>query len=155
MNIGVNTEMIIDSGVSCNVFGKVEWERLKQQRVKCQSLKSDKQLYPYGSDKPTKIMGSFDTLIVTANQSLQAEFIVVYRKGQSLLGRDTALQLGVLKLTSAAQINAINMTKVNYSRNIAIFQNLGKLFCWKFQLIKRTSPSSSRCAGRRLIYANA
>jgi hypothetical protein len=38
---------------------------------------------------------------------LQAEFIVAYGKGQSLLGHDTALKLGVFKLGTATEINNI------------------------------------------------
>lgn len=87
--------------MSCNVLGKVEWKKQNQ------SWKSDKQLYPYGSDQPMKVMASFNALIVTANVSLQAKFIVVYGKGQSLLGHDTALKLGVFKLGTAAEINNI------------------------------------------------
>lgn len=42
-----NDAMIVDSGASCNVINCMSWEELKENEVKCVSMKSNKKLYPY------------------------------------------------------------------------------------------------------------
>ena len=51
VNVGgvPNVAMIVDSGASCNVIDRKLWEELKQNKVRCVSMKSNKKLYPYGS----------------------------------------------------------------------------------------------------------
>ncbi|PIK36388.1 hypothetical protein BSL78_26782 [Apostichopus japonicus] len=58
---GVNVEMLIDSGASCNIIDKKTWDNLKQQRITCESAKIDKTLYPYGGGKPLNVLGKFAT----------------------------------------------------------------------------------------------
>ena len=52
---GVVVAMLIDSGASANVIDRNLWSRLKQQRTKCVSQKSDKKLCAYGSKQPLKV----------------------------------------------------------------------------------------------------
>ena len=73
-------------------------------------------------------MASFNALIVTANVSLQAEFIVAYGKGQSLLGHDTALNLGVFKLGTATEINNIRDERELFEKYF--FKGLVRNFNW-------------------------
>lgn len=57
-------------------------------------------MYPYGSEEPLQLLGSFSTDVsVKGNdQPLKEEFYVISGKGPALLGKDTAVNLGVLKL---------------------------------------------------------
>ena len=47
--------MLIDSGAITNVINRNLWPRLKQQRTKCVSQKSDKKLCAYGSKQPLEV----------------------------------------------------------------------------------------------------
>ncbi|CAG2225151.1 unnamed protein product [Mytilus edulis] len=100
VNIGnVNLKMIIDSGASCNIMGINLWNYLKDNRVKCVSSKSTKSLFAYGSEEPLKIAGIFTATVQCNNRTLKdIEFVVIEGKGQALLSRNTAEQLGVLQL---------------------------------------------------------
>ena len=46
VNVGgvPNVAMVVDSGASCNVIARKLWEELKQNKVKCVSMKSNKKL---------------------------------------------------------------------------------------------------------------
>eukprot|EP00794_Sanderia_malayensis_P004282 gene4282-4850_t len=101
LNVGgiPNIKFIIDSGASCNVIDRQLWEMLKANKVKCETQKCHKKLFTYGSTEPLKIAGTFTACIQCGKQSQNAEFTVIEGKGQALLGRDTATQLGVLTIT--------------------------------------------------------
>eukprot|EP00794_Sanderia_malayensis_P001495 gene1495-1651_t len=105
-----NIKFIIDSGASCNVIDRQLWEMLKANKVKCESQKCHKKLFTYGSTEPLKIAGTFTACIQCGKQSQNAEFTVIEGKGQALLGRDTATQLGVLTITdpSSPSVNLVD-----------------------------------------------
>ena len=91
-------KMVIDSRASTNVVDKGLWSELKQQKIACISKKCDKRLYAYGSKEPLKVLGTFSASTKVAKNEVQAEFVVIDGEGEALLGRETALQVGVLKL---------------------------------------------------------
>ena len=92
-------EDIIDSGASCNIVGKQLWNFLKENHVVCVSSMSTKELYAYGTQEPLKIAGTFTATVKCNSKTIHdVEFVVIDSKGQAILGRDTALKLGVIKL---------------------------------------------------------
>ena len=95
---GVVVAMLIDSGASTNVIDKNMWLKLKLEKIKSVSKKSDKKLYAYGSDKPLKVLGTFSASVKAGQNEVEAEFAVIDGKVAALLGKETAIQLGVLKL---------------------------------------------------------
>lgn len=108
---GVPTDMIIDSGATCNLISRLEWERLKKAKVMCDSRKCTKKLFAYGSKKPLDVAGSFTAEISVGKTSVMTEFIVVEGHGQNLLGKETPLFLNVLRL-GPEHVN--NVRKVTY-----------------------------------------
>ena len=103
----VDMPMIIDSGASCNILGREQWEKLKSNNVQCVSSKESKTLYAYGSTTPLEVAGTFKATVAVGNEQVEnEEFVVINGKGQSLLGRETALKLNVLRL--GPSINVIN-----------------------------------------------
>ena len=95
---GVVVGMLTDSGASTNVIDKNLWSKLKQDKIKCVSRKSDKKLCAYGSKQPLNIIGTFSALVEVEGEETEAEFVVINGEGAALLGRETVIQLGVLKL---------------------------------------------------------
>ena len=101
---GISTVFVIDSGATVNILSRDTWEKLKQSKVKVktQNKKASKKLYAYGSKKPLTLLGSFTTdvelYIESTSKKIVAEFFVLEEKGKSLLSRNTAIGLGVLRL---------------------------------------------------------
>ncbi|KAK3722796.1 hypothetical protein QZH41_007483 [Actinostola sp. cb2023] len=49
---GCEISMIVDSGASANILDRQTWEWLKRNKIKCESARSSRKLYTYGSEKP-------------------------------------------------------------------------------------------------------
>lgn len=122
---GVPTDMIIDSGATCNLISRLEWERLKKAKVMCDSRKCTKKLFAYGSKKPLDVAGSFTAEISVGKTSVMTEFIVVEGHGQNLLGKETALFLNVLRLGPELVNNVRKSDLLDQFSDV--FSGLGKL----------------------------
>ena len=82
------------------MIDQAAWEVLKQKSVQCESKKSSKRLFAYGQKDPIGVIGTFVSQIVceTSGNSCVDEFTVVKGPGRSLLGKNTAEKLGVLRV---------------------------------------------------------
>ena len=116
-------KVLIDSGASCNIVDKQTCEGLKKQGIQCESRKESRKLYPYGSTKPLETLGVFKSKIQCGCEEIEVEFIVIAGKGRTLLGREAAVQLGVLCL--GPQANAVELSMTDHYPEC--FQGLGKL----------------------------
>ena len=104
----VQVTMIIDSGASCNVLDRNLWEYLKANKVRCASSKATKKMYSYGNKQPLQVAGTFKADVLVGNRALnEAEFLVIENERHALLGRETAIALGVLQL--GPQINSLQL----------------------------------------------
>ena len=114
VNVGgvPNVVMIVDSGASCNVIDRRLWEELKQNKVKCVSMKSNKKLYPYGSAEPLKTAGCIVATVTARNVTVEAEFTVSDGKGEALPGRETATQLNVVCLGEEVRVNVLKQENI-------------------------------------------
>jgi len=121
---GVVIEMLIDSGASCNVIDQCTWNMMKKKQVKCESRKSTKEIYAYGSETPLKVIGMFSCIVTLRQISINADFYVIEGKGKSLLGRNTAEQLGVLRVGFVRGINTGQDILAEYPE---CFEGIGKL----------------------------
>ena len=90
----------MDSGATNNIVDEETWEQLKAKRIKCKSEAApvDRKLYAYASNKPLPVKGRFICEVVVGQGKAQAEFLGIKGKGVPLLGKDTAMKLGVLKI---------------------------------------------------------
>ncbi|XP_022777877.1 uncharacterized protein LOC111319348, partial [Stylophora pistillata] len=122
---GVVVAMLIDSVASTNVIDKNLWLKLKQDKIKCVSRKSDKKLYAYGSKQPLNVLGTFSAQARVEGKEAEAEFVVINGEGAALLGRETAIKLGVLKL--GTQICTVTCSETVMSDYKKIFEGMGKL----------------------------
>ncbi|KAL0884211.1 hypothetical protein ABMA27_016213 [Loxostege sticticalis] len=92
--------MLIDSGSKYNLITDKTWNMLKEKGVTCfsQEKKPDKTLLAYGSKTPLKIIGSFETVIKVNKQEERTNIYVIENGSRNLLGKDSAIHLGVLRL---------------------------------------------------------
>lgn len=98
---GVPITMLIDSGSSVNVLTKSDWSCLKSQKASLwdESENPAATLKPYAATSPLLIRKSFHSTIGIQRKSEKiAKFFVVDNGEISLLGKTTAIQLGVLKI---------------------------------------------------------
>ena len=119
--------MLIDSGALSNVVSVHTWEQLKQAGIKCSSrASSNKKLYAYASDEPLTVKGTFTCSVKCGQRATRADFLVVEGKGVPLLGRNTAMELGVLKI--GADIAAVrDVSQKIQDQYPELFAGVGKL----------------------------
>ncbi|XP_028413782.1 uncharacterized protein K02A2.6-like [Dendronephthya gigantea] len=122
--------MIIDSGASVNIVDRQTWEWLKKNRVVCTSTRSEKKLYTYASQEPLKIIGTFNCKVSVGHRTSDAEICVISGKGESLLGKDTAMKLGVLKMgmdIASVRSKPQNVEEIIQTKYPEVFKAVGKL----------------------------
>ena len=90
-------------------------------------------MYAYGSTNPLKVLGKFTTKIKIDNEShddaeVEADFYVTESKGSALLGKDTSIELGVLKIG----VNLVGGEVIDIYPEC--FQGVGKLKDHKLKL---------------------
>lgn len=125
---GVNVKMLVDSGATSNVMGENAWEKLKAGHIKCHSYvpKTERRLYPYSSSEPLAVKGAFSCDISIGEKTEHTEFIVIKGNGEPLLGRETAVRLGVLRI--GANISAVTDLKHTLQQQYPeVFRGVGKL----------------------------
>jgi len=94
--------------------------------------KSDKKLYAYGSKQPLNVLGTLSAQARVEGREAEAEFVVINGEGAALLGWETAIRLGVLKL--GAQICTVTSNETVMSDYKEIFEGVGKLKDYQVQL---------------------
>ena len=95
---GVAMTFIIDSGSDCNILSRSLWERAKGEGIVCKSKKENREIYPYATEKPLKVIGVFDAIANYDLNETHTEFVVVDYPVEALLGRETAKTLGLLRI---------------------------------------------------------
>lgn len=96
---GVQLTVVLDSGSKFNVIDNKTWEFLKTNKIEVfnQSKIVNQSFKAYGSH-PLTTIGSFDAKIETKQNCLIANFIVVKDYGKALIGYNTGIPLGVIKI---------------------------------------------------------
>lgn len=97
---GVGIDMLIDSGCKPNLVTDETWKRLKNSavRVKNQIKDPNKILLAYGSQSPLTVKGSFEAEIEANGRKDCTTFYVISGGTKDLLGKTSALKLGVLRI---------------------------------------------------------
>lgn len=107
---GVQTKMLIDSGCKQNLITEKTWEILKKNKVSVynQLPNPNVTFMAYGSSTPLKIKGSFEAQIKVGLRSENSTFYVVIDGTRNLLGKTSAIALGVLKIGLNAEVNQVD-----------------------------------------------
>ena len=124
----VPVKMVADSGASVNIIDRALWEELKKQKVKCVSRKSSKRLYPYGATKPLEVLGTFEAELKIGSSHISADFTVIEGKGEPLLGKESAMKVGVLKIQLPKEpVRHIRTGHDLVRKYPNVFEGIGKL----------------------------
>lgn len=109
---GVPVTLLIDSGSTVNIVKGDDWKILTKQNAVLWDIDPQPQhnLKGYASGKPLDVRHTFQsTIALQAGEEIITSFYVVDQGDISILGKDTAKQLGILKL--GININQIEMSK--------------------------------------------
>lgn len=104
---GVPIKVIIDSGTRFNIVDSGSWEMLKNGKAKVsnQRKKTEKTFKAYGGHELT-VIGVFEAILDITGKTTTTDFYVVKDFGKVLIGYETAIPMGILKI--GADINAID-----------------------------------------------
>ena len=116
---------MIDSCSSCNVMNVKDAKKLNVKFKSC-----NRKLYPYGNSEPLKVVGCFDTQIASKGSSVHAEFVVVDHDSVPLLGKESAIELGLLSLN----INNVSDKPEWKTKYQKVFNGVGKLKDFQLKL---------------------
>ncbi|XP_062611303.1 uncharacterized protein K02A2.6-like [Saccostrea cucullata] len=141
---GAKIKMLIDSGASCNIVNHNVWSAVKANDETMSLSRSTKRLFSYGSKEPLQILGTFRAVTKHGLRETYAEFAVVEGDYISLLGKDTAIELGVLRIgTDEPDLCSVRseLDRIVASRN-SVFDGVGKLgnFQLKIHVDKTVTP---------------
>ena len=77
--------------------------------------------YAYGSNQPLQVAGMFTAEVSVGESVLSGvEFVVIENEGHALLGRETVISLGVLKLR--AHVNSLEVSSDGAKGEASIFE---------------------------------
>lgn len=106
---GILTKMLIDSGSRYNIIDNKTYDCLKANNAKLTNEgPSDKKLTAYGQSNPLKIVCAFQAEVkiidIDKVHTVVGDFFVVMNGRQTLLGCESALKLGVLRIGMPSQL---------------------------------------------------
>ena len=114
--------MLIDSGASVNIIDKAGYQILSRKTPSIKLQPSKIKLNSYGSDTPIEILGQFQAAVESKNKITIATFFVANKASGSLLGYETARELGLIRVQD---VNTVQHDLVDSYKDI--FQGIGKL----------------------------
>ena len=115
---------IVESGASTNIVDKQRWEWLNNN-----ISSSDRKLYPYASQTPLDVIGTFCYDVIAGGNSDNAEFCMINGEGDPLLGKETAVNLGevTIGIEVAAVHSSKNIGEILQEKQLQVFNGFGKL----------------------------
>lgn len=96
---GVVASMVIDSGSRYNLLSESTWEQLKKQKVVVSNQRKevDKVFKAYGGHV-LPLLGAVTVVLKLGTKCEMVDFYVVKGNGKTLIGRETAVKMEVLKI---------------------------------------------------------
>lgn len=127
---GVPLEVVVDSGASCNVIDEDTWKMCKIKNIKCDSRKTNKEIFAYAQNSKLELIGEFTSKTKVGRKEVMADFIVIKGKGKALIGYETAWKLEILKIGIECQVAQVEIkgSKEN------LFEGIGKLRNYQLKL---------------------
>ena len=124
----IPVQMLIDSGASVNVLDLETYHRLSARKG-VQLMPTNLRVYAYGSTTPLNILGTVSGRVKCNSDEIVAKFVVVPNKHAGcLLGRQTATQLGLLRVgPQVSSINHAASPPTLRQQYPSVFDGVGKL----------------------------
>ena len=130
--------LVLDSGATTNILDSASFERIQKNNAKLQLEPTSIKIYPYNSTVPLPTTGKFEVQFCNGTKTTSATFHVVEGNSGSLLGYETATELGLLHVNVNQTTTMPTSTSSNTSDLVAKFQHLftgiGKLKDYKQKL---------------------
>ncbi|CAB4035596.1 Retrovirus-related Pol poly [Paramuricea clavata] len=130
--------LVLDSGATTNILDSASFERIRKNNAKLQLEPTSIKIYPYNSTVPLPTTGKFEVQFCNGTKTTSATFHVVEGNSGSLLGYETATELGPLHVNVNRTTTMPISTSSNTSDLVAKFQHLftgiGKLKDYKQKL---------------------
>lgn len=119
---GIKTKMLVDSGCKQNLITAKTWEMLKANKivVSNQIPNPGVSFVAYGSSTPLEVKGSFETRIEVGDKSTTAKFFVITNGTKNLLGKITAMSLGILKIGLNLEVHQVESNKFPKFKEVLI-----------------------------------
>ncbi|XP_060806004.1 uncharacterized protein K02A2.6-like [Amyelois transitella] len=97
---GTKVNMLVDSGCKCNLVTSKTWKILKDSNAIMENRieNPNKTFYGYGSNQPLNVIESFESNVRIASKSQKATFYVIKDGTRNLLGKETSISMGVLRI---------------------------------------------------------
>ena len=145
--------MLIDSGASVNVLDLETYHRLKAEKG-VQLMPTNHRVYAYGSTTPLHILGTVSGRVKCNSDEIVAKFVVVPNKHAGcLLGRQTATQLGLLRV--GPQVSSINdavSPQALHQQYPKVFDGVGKLTDYQQKISINDSIKTVAQSPRRIPF---
>lgn len=119
-------DVIVDSGATANIIDDTSYDKLK---LSCKLQPSIAKIYPYGSSTALPLRGEFKATVHSKMRTIkEATFYVIQGNYGSLLSRQTATELGLLKIVNSMSAEAGSPTQSQLLHEYQdLFQGIGKL----------------------------
>ena len=100
-------DALVDSGSSINLIDESTYQNMKPRPI---LQKSRTKIFPYQSSTPLKVKGAFNGLYESHSRYVNAQIIVLQGQGKSILSKDTAEKLDLLRVgpPKHSQVNKIS-----------------------------------------------
>ena len=95
---GQEVDMLIGSG-TCHVIDHQLWKQLQLNGIKCGSQSENRSIRSYATASKVQVEAKFWSKVELGDKRLSdVEFLVISNRGRPIVGRKTAMQLGVLAI---------------------------------------------------------
>ncbi|CAB3981251.1 Retrovirus-related Pol poly from transposon [Paramuricea clavata] len=115
--------LVLDSGATTNILDSESFERIQKNNAKLQLEPTSIKIYPYNSTVPLPTTGKFEVQFCNGTKTTSATFHVVEGNSGSLLGYETATELGLLHVNVNQTTTMPISTSSNTSDLVAKFQH--------------------------------
>lgn len=110
---GTPIDVTIDSGATTNILDSVAFSCIQKRNKHVQLEPTQTKIYAYNAVQPLLLLGKCCLAVESNRKRVLSTFYVVKGKAGSLLGNETAAELGILKIN----VNEICKAEIENSRN--------------------------------------